>query len=91
MQARAHIWVEGMVQGVFFRSTLRSMSIVRGVNGWVRNTKDGRVEAIFEGDKDRIKEVIDFCHNGPVGAEVEKVRVEWEPLEGNFIKMEILL
>ena len=90
MLARAHIWIEGNVQGVFFRSSLRGAAVVKGITGWVKNTKDGMVEAVLEGDRDRIKEVVDFCHNGPVGAEVQKVKIDWETPEGHFISFDIL-
>ena len=64
-KARAHVMIQGMVQGVFFRSTIRSQAKLLEVNGWTRNTTDGHVEAVFEGDRDRVEKIITFCWKGP--------------------------
>jgi len=55
-----------------------------GVKGWVRNCPDGRVEAVFEGDKESVERIIQWCRRGPSEAEVENVRVEWEDYTGEF-------
>ena len=78
MKVRAHVLVSGVVQGVFFRANTRDSAVSLGVNGWVRNTPDGKVEAVFEGKKEVVKEVIDFCRRGPPGASVDGVEVVWE-------------
>ena len=67
MNARAHVFVSGRVQGVFFRVETRSEAMKRNVAGWVRNTSEGIVEAIFEGDKADVEQLIDFCRRGPPG------------------------
>ena len=77
-KARAHVVIMGMVQGVFFRSTLRSQAKLHGVNGWTKNTVDGHVEAMFEGDKDKVEKMISFCWKGPPGALVRNVEIEWK-------------
>jgi acylphosphatase len=77
-KARAHVVITGMVQGVFFRSTLRSQAKLLGVNGWTKNMVDGNVEAMLEGDKDSVEKMIAFCWKGPTGALVRDVRVEWK-------------
>lgn len=79
---RAHVWVSGLVQGVNFRWRASDQAKVRGVNGWVRNLPDGRVEAVFEGPKPLVEEMVDWCRRGPRSAEVEDVEVVWEPPEG---------
>lgn len=84
MNVRAHILVSGRVQGVFFRSETRYEAERRGVTGWVRNLSDARVEAVLEGDKKSVKEVIDFCRKGPSLAIVKNVQVEWEDYTGEF-------
>ena len=71
--------VHGRVQGVFFRDTTYRQAAARGVAGWVRNCPDGTVEAIFEGDPDAVEALIAFCHEGPRGAQVERVDVREEP------------
>ena len=77
-KARAHVVVTGMVQGIFFRSTLRSQAKLLSINGWTRNTAGGDVEAVFEGDKDHVEKLISFCWKGPPGALVRNVEVEWK-------------
>jgi acylphosphatase len=84
MKIRAHVFVSGRVQGVFFRSETRYEAQRRKVDGWVRNTSDGRVEAVFEGEKEDVEKVIDFCRRGPSGARVMKIDVRWEDYIGEF-------
>jgi acylphosphatase len=78
MKVRAHILVTGDVQGVFFRSGTRSEAHLREVTGWVRNLPDGRVEAVFEGEKDNVEGMVEFCRRGPPGSRVDDVDVSWE-------------
>ena len=84
MKVRAHVFVSGRVQGVFFRSETRYEANRRNVVGWVRNTSDGRVEGVFEGEKEDVEKLIDFCRRGPPGARVTKVDVQWEDYTGEF-------
>jgi len=81
---RAHVYVSGIVQGVFFRQKTKRQAESLGVNGWVRNLPDGRVEAVFEGEEQAVKELINWCHHGPSYAMVTKVEVLWEPYRGEF-------
>ena len=77
--ARAHVFIKGRVQGVSFRYyTMREAERQR-LMGWVRNLMDGRVEAVFEGPRDRVEEIVTWCHQGPPAAHVEAVDVTWEP------------
>jgi len=73
--------VSGQVQGVFFRDTLRNAAEREGVAGWVRNNRDGTVEAVFEGDPDTVARLVEAAREGPPGARVEDVRVFDEPDE----------
>ncbi len=84
MKVRAHVFVSGVVQGVFFRSETRYEAHRRNVLGWIRNTSDGRVEAIFEAEREDVDKLIDFCRRGPPGARVTKVDVQWEEYTGEF-------
>ncbi len=84
MKARAHVLVSGRVQGVFFRQGTRDLARRLGVTGWVRNLLDGRVEAVFEGEREDVESMIDFCKRGPPGAKVTKVDVRWEEYVGEF-------
>jgi len=84
MQAGAHVFISGRVQGVFFRVETRREAIKRDVVGWVQNTSDGRVEAVFEGEKEDVKEMVDFCRRGPPSAHVTDVDVQWGNYSGAF-------
>jgi acylphosphatase len=84
MKARARIVVSGMVQGVFFRDNTRRWASSLDLTGWVRNLGDGRVEALAEGDKEKVDELIARLQEGPPLARVENVDVEWEDYKGEF-------
>ena len=84
MKARAHVFVSGRVQGVFFRIETRYEAKKRNVAGWVRNTSNGRVEAIFEGERDDVEKLIKFCRSGPASARVTKIDVQWKEYTGEF-------
>lgn len=81
---RAHIFVSGIVQGVFFRAHTQDVASQKGLKGFVRNLPDGRVEITAEGEKDRIEELIKWCHKGPPLARVKSVDVEWQVYKGEF-------
>jgi len=74
--------VRGNVQGVFFRDSCRQKARSRGVAGWVANRPDGAVEAVFEGDAGAVQAMVDWCGQGPRGAEVESVDESTEEPEG---------
>lgn len=75
--ARARVVIRGRVQGVFFRVETRERARSLGLAGWVRNNPDGTVEAVFQGDRDRVDSMLAWCGRGPAGAHVEDVEVEW--------------
>jgi acylphosphatase len=79
---RKRVVVSGRVQGVFFRDTARQRAEAAGVAGWIRNTPDGTVEAVFEGDPEAVDEMVEFARRGPSRAEVANVQVEEEEPEG---------
>jgi acylphosphatase len=81
-RTRAHVFVAGRVQGVFFRATTRNTAREQGVDGWVKNLNDGRVEAVFEGPEEDVEAMIEFCHEGSSQARVEDVDVEYEEPKG---------
>ena len=83
-QLRAQVTIHGLVQGVWFRASTKDEADRLGVNGWVRNLPDGSVEAVFEGNKKKVEEMIGWCHRGPSGARVSKVEIVWEPYAGEF-------
>lgn len=78
MSVRAHVYVKGRVQGVFYRQATMQKANATHVAGWVRNLRDGRVEAVFEGAPGSVKEMVAWCRLGPVGSQVEDVEVVWD-------------
>lgn len=81
---RAHVVIRGYVQGVWFRASTRDEATRIGVSGWVRNLSDGSVDALFEGEKKKVEEIIGWCHRGPSGAQVSRVDISWEPYKGEY-------
>jgi acylphosphatase len=79
---RARVRVHGRVQGVFFRAETRDRARSLGLAGWVRNCPDGSVEAVFEGDRERVQSMVDWCGRGPSGASIDSLDVEWEQPTG---------
>ena len=82
MRVRAHVFISGRVQGVFFRESTKNNAEKLGVSGWVRNLSDGRVEAVFEGKERDVKRMLEWCRTGPKLAKVEKVEIIWEAPKG---------
>lgn len=83
------MFVSGRVQGVFFRSQTKNNADRYNVKGWIRNLPDGRVEAVFEGEKEAVKALIEFCKHGPLGARVTKVNLRWKLYTGEFDRFRI--
>ena len=90
MKARAHVHVSGRVQGVFFRGETADLAYRLGLTGWVRNLPDGRVEAVFEGEKESVDQAVEFCRRGPPGAFVSDLDVKWEDWKGEFATFRIV-
>lgn len=84
----AHVFVKGMVQGVFYRSWTEQTARQLGLKGWVKNLPDGRVEALFEGEKSKVEKMVGLCRKGPPHAKVEDVEVKKEPCSG-FERFEV--
>ncbi|MGE0823461.1 MAG: acylphosphatase [Candidatus Binatia bacterium] len=85
MVQRIHVIVQGRVQGVYFRASTRDRARQLGVAGWVRNCVDGSVELVAEGDTVKLEQLVAWCHNGPPGAAVTDLNVEWQDATGEFI------
>lgn len=81
---RKHCFFSGKVQGVFFRANTRDKASEVGVKGWVKNLKDGRVEAVFEGPEEKVEEVVEFCRNDQPHARVDSVKIEEEEPTRDF-------
>ena len=83
-KVRVHAIITGIVQGVFFRLETQRAAEQHGVEGWVRNKRDGSVEAVFEGDRSSVDAVLDWCREGPPRAIVHDVVVDWEDYTGQY-------
>jgi acylphosphatase len=82
---RAHVWVKGRVQGVGFRAYVEySARQIGGLTGWVRNVGYDTVEAIAEGERDKVDRFIQMMKEGPRGSRVNESKVEWEETTGEF-------
>ena len=79
---RVRVRIRGRVQGVFFRAEARARAESLGLAGWIGNAEDGSVEAVFEGDEERVESMVDWCGRGPAGAKVDDVEVEPEEPTG---------
>ena len=89
-QQRIHLLVCGKVQGVFFRQALKVIAKKNNVLGWVRNLKDGHVEAVLEGDNKSINSVIEWIRIGPANSRVDHVEVNNEEFKNEFSIFEVL-
>lgn len=83
-KTRAHVFISGRVQGVYFRQNTKQVAKRHKITGWVCNLPDGRVEAIFEGEEMDVNEVIEWCYVGPPKAKVEDVNVKFQKHTGEF-------
>ena len=87
--ARAHAFISGEVQGVGFRFHTQIKALNLGLKGWVKNLDNGDVEAVFEGEEDKVKEMIEWCKKGPWLAKVNNVKVEFSDYKCEFEVFEI--
>lgn len=83
-KARAHLIISGRVQGVFFRQNTLEEAERLGLGGWVRNRRDGTVEVVAEGEREKVEELVRWAHHGAPPARVSKVEVLWEQPAGEF-------
>ena len=81
-RTRVHVSVSGTVQGVYYRATTRDTARDLGVDGWVTNLADGRVEAVFEGADTDVEAMVEWCHEGSPAADVDDVEVTYEEPQG---------
>jgi acylphosphatase len=89
-KVRAHLVVNGRVQGVYFRAETYDQAAALGLTGWVKNRPDRSVEAVAEGSREKIEKLIDWCRQGPPRAEVLDVNVTWEEYTGEFEEFKII-
>ncbi len=87
---RIHIFVTGKVQGVYFRQNTVYKAQELNISGWIRNLKDGRVEAVFEGEKVNINKLLDWCRDGPKNAIVKNIEIINEPYKNEYSNFQII-
>jgi acylphosphatase len=81
---RVHIFISGIVQGVFFRSNIKEKANKLNLKGFVKNLPNGKVEAVFEGKEENINEILKFCKKGPQGAKIKDVEIKEEKVSNEF-------
>ena len=79
-----HVRITGRVQGVFFRDSTRQKAEDLNLSGWVKNSSDGGVEAVFEGPSGEVREIVSWCERGPSQAAVENVEADFEGARGDL-------
>ncbi|MCL6473091.1 MAG: acylphosphatase [Firmicutes bacterium] len=84
MTKRAHLIIEGRVQGVFYRQSMKEMATIYRVKGWVKNLPSGEVEAVIEGDNNSVDDLIEWCRQGPPASAVDHIKIDWEEPRGDF-------
>jgi len=89
MNPQAHLIISGKVQGVFYRASTRDKAIRLGITGWVKNLPGGNVEAVFQGEKHKVMQMIEWCKKGPAYSRVDDVSVTWEEPKEEFETFEV--
>lgn len=90
VKVRAHVVFEGLVQGVFFRANTQRCALSHGLTGWVRNLRDGTVEAVFEGEEAAVEAAVEWCATGQPHARVDRKKVEMSEATGEFEAFSVL-
>ena len=75
MKIKVHVIISGRVQGVWFRVNTKKKADELDLSGWVKNTEDGKVEAVFEGDEKNIYDMIRWCSKGSTNSKVSKIEI----------------
>jgi len=86
---RLHIFIFGNVVGIGFRSWVLALARRERLLGWVRNTREGTVEIVFEGEREKLRKVLSFCKRGPITARVSHIEIEWGDYTGEFSRFEV--
>ncbi len=82
--------IHGYVQGVFYRASTREAALNLGLKGWVKNLPNGKVEAMFEGQEEKVRQAVEWCKTGPPGALVNKIEEEWQDYTGSFKTFDVI-
>lgn len=90
VEISVHVTISGRVQGVWFRDSTRRKADSLGINGWVKNSDNGDVEALFQGKPEKINEILDWCKKGPPLSRVDNVKVSEPSIDESFNDFQIL-
>lgn len=80
--ATVHLWITGKVQGVFYRASAAEKAAELGLNGWIKNTEDGAVEATVNGSEKAVEAFVAWCRTGPKNARVDDIVITPKPDDG---------
>ncbi len=89
-KVRAVLTIAGRVQGVFYRQSTKNTADQLGLTGWVKNCREGSVEAIFEGDQEIVEAAIEWCWQGPPSAQVVDITIKWHDFQDEFSDFKVL-
>ncbi len=89
MTKKVILIIHGRVQGIFFRDSTRRRARKLGLTGWVSNESNRTVKVTAQGEEEKLKELIKWCYNGPILAQVDKIDIEWQEATGQFSNFEI--
>ncbi|MBI5127225.1 acylphosphatase [Candidatus Roizmanbacteria bacterium] len=84
MLKQAHLYIKGDVIGVGFRAWTKIQAKITGVTGWVRNNEEGFVEAVVQGEEDKVSSMIKSIKQGPPVSRVEDVEIYWQDAKEIF-------
>lgn len=83
-KVRVRLLISGRVQRVFFRVWTQNQAEKLGLTGWVKNTPEGKVKAVFEGEKEKVEEMVKNCQQGPKRAKIDEIKKNWRKATGEF-------
>ena len=86
----AHVFISGFVQGVGYRQFIKRSARTLNLTGWAKNLSDNRVEAVFQGSKERIEKIIPICKKGSFLSEVKDVQITYEDTEIAYGSFDII-
>ena len=87
---RLHVFISGKVQGVYYRQNTTTRAQELNISGWIRNLKNGKVEAVFEGEKSNVNKLLEWCYSGPKNAIVSNIEIVNEPFKKEYPNFQIL-
>ncbi len=82
MKKSVRLYIDGIVQGVFFRLFIKENAEKQNVKGFVRNLEDGKIEVFLEGDSDNVNKMVEICKEGPKHSQIKNVEVKPEKFQG---------